>query len=69
MNSIVTEASSKVDRGKAYGIFYAFFSLGAVAGSSISGTVAQTFGEPFIVSAVIMLASSAFLLFFTKKRQ
>src|SRR5699024_1726735 len=37
MNQIVAEASSKVDRGKAYGIFYAFFSLGVVAGSSISG--------------------------------
>src|SRR5699024_12857871 len=35
MNQIVAEASSKVDRGKAYGIFYAFFSLGVVAGSSI----------------------------------
>ncbi|HLS60486.1 MAG TPA: MFS transporter [Virgibacillus sp.] len=68
MNSIVAEASSKVDRGKAYGIFYAFFSLGVVAGSSISGTVAQTLDEPFIVSAVIMLASSAFLLFFAKRK-
>lgn len=68
MNRIVADASSKVDRGKAYGIFYAFFSLGAVAGSSISGTVAQTIGEPFIVSAVIMLASSAFLLYIAKAK-
>src|SRR5699024_6932837 len=31
MNKIIADASSKVDRGKAYGIFYAFFSLGVVA--------------------------------------
>ncbi|SRR5699024_9797177 len=55
MNQIVAETSSKVDRGKAYGIFYAFFSLGAVAGSFISGTVAEVLGLPFLVSAGLML--------------
>lgn len=67
MNRIVADASTKVDRGKAYGIFYAFFSLGAVAGSSISGTVAQIMGLPFIVSAIIMLSSGAVLLFISKR--
>lgn len=56
MNKLVTEASSKVDRGKAYGIFYAFFSLGVVAGSAISGAVSEMLGTPFIVSASIMLS-------------
>src|SRR5690625_6653757 len=37
MNKIVADASADVDRGKAYGIFYAFFSLGVVAGCTISG--------------------------------
>lgn len=55
MNRIVADASTQVDRGKAYGIFYAFFSLGVVAGSSISGAVAQFAGLPFIVGAIIML--------------
>src|SRR5699024_11359845 len=31
MNKIIADASTKVDRGKAYGVFYAFFSLGVVA--------------------------------------
>src|SRR5699024_10371308 len=35
MNRIVTDASTKVDRGKAFGIFYAFFSLGVVSGSFV----------------------------------
>src|SRR5699024_1236971 len=30
MNKVIADASTKVDRGKAYGIFYAFFSLGVV---------------------------------------
>src|SRR5699024_5465740 len=51
MNKIVADASTKVDRGKAYGIFYAFFSLGVVAGSFISGNVAEFLGIPFIVTA------------------
>src|SRR5699024_1441699 len=37
MNKIIADASTTVDRGKAYGIFYAFFSFGVVAGSSFSG--------------------------------
>src|SRR5699024_4086034 len=44
MNKIIADASTKVDRGKAYGVFYAFFSLGVVAGSSISGIFAETAG-------------------------
>jgi len=67
MNQIVSEASSKVDRGKAYGIFYAFFSLGAVAGSFISGTVAEVLGLPFLVSAAIMLGSAFVLWIISRK--
>src|SRR5699024_3734003 len=55
MNQIVAEASSKLDRGKAYGIFYAFFSLGVVVGSSMSGFVSEVLGYPFLVSAAVML--------------
>ncbi|MBU8564989.1 MFS transporter [Virgibacillus pantothenticus] len=54
MNRMVTESSSKIDRGKAYGIFYAFFSLGVVAGSSVSGAIAEWWGIPFIFTAIVM---------------
>jgi len=69
MNQIVAEASSKVDRGKAYGIFYAFFSLGVVAGSSISGFVSDVLGYPFIASAIIMLSIGGILYIISKKNQ
>src|SRR5699024_915735 len=61
MNQIVAESSTKIDRGKAYGIFYAFFSLGVVAGSSIAGAVTEVLGKPFVVSAIIMLTIGAIL--------
>src|SRR5699024_12117225 len=67
VNQIVSEASSKVDRGKAYGIFYAFFYLGAIAGSFISGTVAEVLGLPFLVSAAIMLGSAFVLWIISRK--
>jgi MFS family permease len=69
MNQIVADASSKVDRGKAYGIFYAFFSLGAVAGSFISGWVAEVLGLPFLINAVIMFVIACVLWFIAKKAQ
>ncbi len=67
MNKIIAEASSKVDRGKAYGIFYAFFSLGVVAGSSFAGLFADILGLPFLMSAVVMF-STAFLIFVISKK-
>lgn len=67
MNRIVTDASNKVDRGKAYGIFYAFFSLGAVLGSFVSGATSEIAGLPFLSSAITMLAV-AFALFIIGKK-
>lgn len=67
MNKIVTEASSKVDRGKAYGIFYACFSLGAVAGSFVSGATSEVFGLPFLSSAITMLTVAAILLIISRR--
>ena len=67
MNKIVADASSKIDRGKAYGIFYAFFSLGAVVGSFLSGAAAEIIGLPFSSSATIMLSIGLFLLYFSRR--
>ncbi len=67
MNRIVTDASSIVERGKAYGIFYAFFSLGSVAGSFVSGATSEAFGLPFLSSAVTMLLVAGILLIISKK--
>src|SRR5690625_3360449 len=66
MNKIVAEASTEVDRGKAYGVFYAFFSLGVVVGSSLSGTIAGTLGLPFLVCAIIMFIATTIIYFISK---
>src|SRR5690625_347990 len=67
MNQIVTEASTKVDRGKAYGVFYAFFSLGSVAGSFVSGATSDALGLPFLSSAITMLLVGLIVFLIAKK--
>lgn len=68
MNKLIADASTEVDRGKAYGIFYAFFSLGVVAGSALSGWFAQILGLPFLMSAIIMFTTVAFIAFISRKK-
>lgn len=67
MNKIVAEASSKVDRGKAYGIFYAFFSLGSVVGSFVSGATSDTLGLPFLSSAITMITIATISIFLARR--
>lgn len=69
MNQIVSEVTTKVNRGKAYGIFYAFFSLGSVVGSTISGATAEMFGLPFTSSAVIILGIGVVLLVMSGRKK
>ncbi|MBP1970258.1 MFS family permease [Virgibacillus natechei] len=69
MNQIVSEVSTKVNRGKAYGIFYAFFSLGSVVGSTISGATAEMFGLPFTSSAAIILGIGVVLLVMSGRKK
>jgi len=67
MNKIIADASTEVDRGKAYGIFYAFFSLGVVAGSTVSGGFAEFLGFPFLICAFIMFLAVIVIITITKK--
>jgi MFS transporter, DHA1 family, multidrug resistance protein len=64
MNQMAAEASGTESRGKAFGIFYACFSLGVVAGAAGAGLVTESTGLPFlstaffIIAAVVILAAS-----------
>lgn len=69
MNKLVADASTKVDRGKAYGIFYAFFSFGVVAGSTISGQFAEVSGLPFFVSGIVMVLTVLLILIVSRKKR
>jgi MFS family permease len=67
MNKMIAEASSKVERGKAYGIFYACFSLGVIAGSFVSGATSETFGLPFMSSAITMITIGFIILMIARR--
>ncbi|UCZ51552.1 MFS transporter [Bacillus shivajii] len=55
MNRLVLDASTKKDRGKAFGLFYAAFSLGVVFGSVLSGATAISVITPFLINGVLLL--------------
>lgn len=55
INSILIDSTSTSTRGRAYGYFYAFFSIGVVAGSSITGAFALSPNQGFFVSGSLLL--------------
>ncbi|MBS4223956.1 MFS transporter [Lederbergia citrea] len=63
LNSLLIEATHKTYRGKAYGYFYAFFSIGVVVGSSLTGLLRLTANEGFLFTGVLLIvvASVIFL--------
>lgn len=66
ISSLLIHHTSPENRGKAFGYFYAFFSLGSVAGSAITGTLTDSFGTGFLIAACLLLINSAWMLFYVK---
>ncbi|AQQ52110.1 MFS transporter [Planococcus lenghuensis] len=56
INSLLIDSTTAASRGKAYGLFYACFSIGVVAGSGITGALELTAGSGFILSGSLLLA-------------
>lgn len=69
MNQLVADASSGTNRGKAYGIFYAVFSLGVIAGSFLSGFVQEHFGTPFLSGMLLMLVCTFVLIYISVRKK
>jgi len=55
INSLLIDSSSPEFRGKAYGYFYAFFSIGTVAGSVLIGFLDLEFQGAFMLTGIILL--------------
>ena len=55
MNKLIGLFTSLNERGKANGIFYAFFSIGSVVGSTLAGYFTKLFTIPFFGMAVVLL--------------
>ncbi|RLQ90716.1 MFS transporter [Planomicrobium sp. Y74] len=59
INSLLIDSTTERSRGKAYGYFYAFFSIGVVAGSSFTGALALSADRGFITGGVLLLSAAA----------
>lgn len=73
VTALVADATQPHERGAAYGIFYAAYSLGVAAGGIGSGQLARAFGDtspaPFLVfGALAILMAPAILYIGTKAR-
>lgn len=67
INSLLIDSSSPEFRGKAYGYFYAFFSMGVVAGSSVIGFLDLSYKSAFMLTAAILLTVATYALLGMKK--
>ncbi|MFC5603878.1 MFS transporter [Sporosarcina koreensis] len=67
INSLLIDSSSPEFRGKAYGYFYAFFSIGVVAGSSLIGFLDLTFRGAFMLTGIILLSVALYTILGMKR--
>lgn len=66
INSMLIDSTEASSRGKAYGYFYAFFSIGVVVGSSVTGFLELTANEGFLLTGIILLVASALSILISK---
>ena len=65
---MLVRATTPETRGKGYGIFYAFFSLGVVAGSFTLGLIEGSITTLFSITAVVLLGCVVITLLFGRER-
>ncbi|MGG3451124.1 MFS transporter [Domibacillus aminovorans] len=61
INSLLIGAVEPAHRGKAYGYFYAFFSLGVVAGSTVIGVLSLSPANGFLFTGLLLISAGAFV--------
>ncbi|MDM5250578.1 MFS transporter [Lysinibacillus sp. G4S2] len=62
VNSLLIDSTTAEIRGKAYGYFYAFFSLGVVLGSSLLGWLSLGVVSGFIFTGVVLLVFAIIII-------
>lgn len=67
INSLLIDSTDSSYRGKAYGYFYAFFSIGVVAGSGLTGYLELTANDGFFLTGIILLITSGLSILINKK--
>ena len=68
VSALLIKHTEEETRGKAFGLFYAFFSLGVVAGSAVTGILAVPYGPGFIIAAGLLFANTIGTFFYLKNR-
>ena len=62
INTLLVQATTPAIRGKAYGYFYAFFSLGVVVGSSGLGALSLSITGSFVFTGMILMFLASIVL-------
>ncbi|MBY0122646.1 MFS transporter [Bacillus sp. S/N-304-OC-R1] len=68
ISAMLVKNTDEETRGKAFGLFYAFFSLGVVVGSSLTGVLSVSFAAGYIIAACILFVSTISLLLYFRRK-
>lgn len=68
ISAMLVKHTNEETRGKAFGLFYAFFSLGVVVGSALTGVLAVSFGTGFIIAACILFMTTFSTFYYLKRK-
>ncbi|MBS4196840.1 MFS transporter [Lederbergia citri] len=69
LNSLLIEATEQTHRGKAYGYFYAFFSIGVVVGSGLTGLLGLTANQGFLFTGILLIGGASVMILRRKTSQ
>ncbi|MCC5891486.1 MFS transporter [Exiguobacterium sp.] len=69
INTLLIKATNRANRGKSYGYFYAFFSLGTVVGSAFLGWLTIPLTNKFTVTGIVLLGSGVAFFAFAQMRK
>lgn len=67
INALIVKSTSPSTRGKAFGLFYAFFSLGVVLGSSIIGILTLSYDSGFMIGATVLILNAIIINLLLKR--
>jgi len=69
INTLLIQSTTPETRGQAYGYFYAFFSIGVVAGSSVLGLLPIGIKGGFLLAGTVLALFFVFILFDIRKKE
>ena len=68
LNSLLIESTDASYRGKAYGYFYSFFSIGVVVGSGVTGFLGFNADQGFLFTGCLLIIVALAFLYHKNKQ-